>query len=320
MSRYPFKECVNKVVAKYDPNRSPSTMEVMIRRFNRMESDFEQLYSRGLVTTTNPKYLTPKDIEAFYNEMMKKPSKDKKGKINIESVKKDLIDLDKLCKEEENTCVDVFRSKCPALTKNNKHTRLPVFKKDEIEALVSAANRVSPEDSDLLRSYGMLALYFGAGLRTVELRNAEVSNINIVGDNATIYLSVVKGIASYGEPREVYILPMFVPVLKKYLAWRSKYLEDSGRECKYVFFGLRSFDMLADNTIRKHRLKAEEDCGVKYDGRKCRRSYGQYLKDHKLEIESISRLMGHCSTKTTELYYARIPQDLAIENAQRIFN
>ena len=320
MSRYPFKEVVNKVVSKYDPNRSSNTMEVMIRRFNRMESDFEHLYSRGLVSTTNPKYMTSKDIEVFFNEMMKKPSKDKKGPINIESVKKDLIDLDKLCKEEENNCVDIFRSKCPALTKNNKRGRLPVFKKNEIDILVEAANKVSIEDSDLLRSYAMLALYFGAGLRTVELRNAEAANINFIEDNATIFLSIVKGIDSYGEPREVYILPIFIPVLKRYLEWRSKYLENSGRECKYVFFGLSSFDILADNTIRKHRLKAEADCGVKYDGRKCRRSYGQYLKDHRLEIESISRLMGHCSTKTTEDYYARIPQDMAIENAQKLFN
>jgi len=320
MSRFPFKEVVNKVIKKYDPARSPNTIEVMIRRYNRMEEDFNRLLAEGKVSTTNPKYMTPDDIEQFFLEMMKKPSKDKKGMISIESVKKDLIDLDKLCKFEENNCVEVFKAKCPVLTKNNKRGRLPVFNKDEISILSEAANLVYPDRPDLLRSYAMLALYFGGGLRTVELRNAEADKITITDEGATIHLDIVKGIDSYGEPRDAVILPMFIPVLKRYLEWRENYLKDSGRSCKYVFFGLRSFDMLADNTIRKHRLLASEDCGVKYDGRKCRRSYGQYLKDHRLEIESVSRLMGHCSTKTTEEYYARIPQDMAVQNAFNILN
>lgn len=37
MSRYPFRECVNEVMAKYRGNRAKSTLEIMERRYNRME-------------------------------------------------------------------------------------------------------------------------------------------------------------------------------------------------------------------------------------------------------------------------------------------
>ncbi|MBR2347525.1 MAG: site-specific integrase, partial [Candidatus Methanomethylophilaceae archaeon] len=69
---------------------------------------------------------------------------------------------------------------------------------------------------------------------------------------------------------------------------------------------------LSDNTLRLLRQKAENDLDIRYDGRKCRRSYGQYLKDHGVDIECISSLMGHNNTDTTEDYYARISPDMAI--------
>ena len=39
MSRYPFRECVNEVMAKYRGNHAKSTLEIMERRYNRMEKD-----------------------------------------------------------------------------------------------------------------------------------------------------------------------------------------------------------------------------------------------------------------------------------------
>ena len=54
MSRYPFKECVNKVMAAYEGNRAESTLTVMRRRFNRMEPEIMGLFEQGLISTTTP--------------------------------------------------------------------------------------------------------------------------------------------------------------------------------------------------------------------------------------------------------------------------
>ena len=60
----------------------------------------------------------------------------------------------------------------------------------------------------------------------------------------------------------------------------------------------------------------EEESGVKFDLRKCRRTFGQSYLDADLDIESVSVLMGHLSTKTTEGYYCRKRNDVAIKAAQ----
>ncbi len=298
-------------MAAYEDNRAPSTLVIMSRRYNVMEREITELHRQGKMSTTNPGRFTSDDIEAFFTFLKTKPGRGGEP-VQLKSIKKDLIDLDKLCKFEENNCVDVFRARCPALTKNDYHDRLPVFSPSEIKRIFSKIQTVDDSDPTLLRSYALLALYFGAGLRTVEAQNAEVNNITFTEQGAYIRLVIVKGSGSYGRPRQALILPQMVPVLKTYLQWREDYLKDSGRSSKYVFFSLNEFERLSDNTLRLLRRRAENDLDIRYDGRKCRRSYGQYLKDHGVNIECISSLMGHNNTDTTEDYYARISPDMAI--------
>jgi len=50
----------------------------------------------------------------------------------------------------------------------------------------------------------------------------------------------------------------------------------------------------------------EHVAGTKFKLKELRTSFGQILKDRGVSIESISKVMGHSTTKTTELYYARI--------------
>ena len=293
-------------------------MEVMLRRFNRMEREFQLLHSLGIVSTTSPKRMTVDDISAYYEYLKTKAGRGSPN-ISIDSIKKDLIDLDKLCSFEENNCVSIFKKKCPALSKGQSSARLPVFTDEEFDSIVRHSNDVELTDGAMIRAYALIALYLGAGLRTVEAVNARADQIRFGDGVATIHLTVVKGRDSYGQPRDAYIIPRFIPIIEKYLAWRRSYLEFNGRDCEYMFFSLDGFEMLSDKTIRQIRNKAEEDLGIRFDGRKCRRSYGQYLLDHNVDLEVVSSLMGHSTTKTTEEYYARIRSHMAIRRAQKQF-
>ena len=316
MSRYPFKELVNKVMAAYTGNRASSTLTVMRRRYNRMEGEIDYLLREGLISTGNPKYFTPEDVEAYFI-YRRSFVKDDGEPLELKSIKKDLIELDKLCKFEKNNCVDVFRARCPALTKNDHHDRLSVFSDSELELIFSRINEIDASNLTLFRSYALLALYLGAGVRTIELQHAEVKNIHFDRGSAYIRLIIVKGKDSYGKPRNALILPQMIPFIERYLEWRERYLREHGSDCPYYFFSLEDCEMVSDNTIRQHRIDAEKDLGIEYDGRKCRRSYGQYLKNQGVEIEAISSLMGHNNTETTEDYYARISPDMAIDRALR---
>ena len=77
---------------------------------------------------------------------------------------------------------------------------------------------------------------------------------------------------------------------------------------------------LYDIILRAIKHVVEEDLGIKFDLRQCRRTFGQRYLDKDLDIESVSVLMGHASTKTTEGFYSRKRLDRAIENAIGTWN
>lgn len=73
---------------------------------------------------------------------------------------------------------------------------------------------------------------------------------------------------------------------------------------------------MSDNSIRRLKAKAEEAIGEKFELRDCKRAFGQYYLDKGLELTKVSAPTGHDCTKITELYYCRIGETEAIENAR----
>lgn len=73
---------------------------------------------------------------------------------------------------------------------------------------------------------------------------------------------------------------------------------------------------LSGNAIRRIKAVVEDDLDVKFDLRMCRRTFGQRYLDSDVDIESVSVLMGHASTKTTEGFYSRKRLNKAIDNAR----
>ena len=311
MSRYPFRECVNQVIRAYTGVFSDATIEVMLRRYNRMEKEFTVLWKTGKISTTNPRNFTVDDIKE-YHLLLKSKTKPDGLLLESVSIDKDFIDLEKLCGFYGNLCVQQFRLMCPSLRSKKRKKRLPTLSDQDLNHIWIKSKDVPSSDFKLLRAYALVSLYIGAGLRTIEVVNAKVSNINFTEEGATIYLDVVKGEHSYGEHREIPIIPQFLPIIRRYLDARRSLLGSQSVSSDYVFFSLDTFTITTDKTIRLIRRIAENDLGLEFDGRMCRRTYGQYLKDRGVPIESISVDMGHSTTKTTETYYARQRGDRAI--------
>ena len=60
----------------------------------------------------------------------------------------------------------------------------------------------------------------------------------------------------------------------------------------------------------------ERDLDIKFDLRQCRRTFGQRYLDRDLDIESVSVLMGHSTTRMTETFYSRRRLDNAMKKAR----
>jgi len=94
-------------------------------------------------------------------------------------------------------------------------------------------------------------------------------------------------------------------------------LADNNLKSQALFPSKESSDgYLSGNAIRSIKGRVEDDLDVKFDLRMCRRTFGQRYLDNDVDIESVSVLMGHASTKTTEGFYSRKGLDRTMDNAR----
>ena len=109
----------------------------------------------------------------------------------------------------------------------------------------------------------------------------------------------VKGEGTYGLPRTVPLHPDVREILSLYLILRKKWLVDNNLNSHALFPSKNGADgYLSGNAIRRIKAVVEDDLNVKFDLRMCRRTFGQRYLDSDVDIESVSVLMGHASTKT----------------------
>lgn len=104
-----------------------------------------------------------------------------------------------------------------------------------------------------------------------------------------------------------------MPVVNTYLRARSIWLirhnvDDS--KIRPLFFRMcGDYDYMSANNIRKVKTIVERNLGVKFSLRDCRRAFGQRYVDHDAAMADVSHLMGHKTTRTTEMYYYRRSDD-----------
>ena len=77
---------------------------------------------------------------------------------------------------------------------------------------------------------------------------------------------------------------------------------------------------LSGSAIGKMKEIVKRKLGIEFDLRECRRTFSQRYLDSDLDIESVSVLMGHASTKTTESFYSRKRMTKAVESAKRTWD
>lgn len=74
------------------------------------------------------------------------------------------------------------------------------------------------------------------------------------------------------------------------------------------------------NAIRGIEEVVEKDLGIGSNPRECRRTFGQRYPGSDLDTGSVSVLMGHASTETTESLYGRKRMTKAVESAKRTWD
>ncbi|MBE6521838.1 MAG: site-specific integrase [Thermoplasmata archaeon] len=314
MGKYPFKDFAEEYLQKAKTSFTDETYRNRERRYRRMNAFVVDLRERKLISTSSPKQFTEKDIEVILREDSQHHSPaDMAHEINA---------LNKLCKFCGNYVVEPCLDRNPELRPKNKSGKRKSSMSDETyQAILQRGLTVDPADFNRVRAYALVLLCIDTGTRNKEIRLAEVSDIDTRA--WTFDIVHVKGEASYGEERIVPIREEIRPVVKRYLEARTKWIFDNHCPSKALFpsNSKQSKDgFMCGNSLRRMKEIVEQDLQIRFELRECRRTFGQRYIDQNLELTSVSVLMGHASTRTTEKYYGRQKNIMAIEKARRTWS
>lgn len=312
LGRYPFLACVNKYLAATGSAYAELTLKDLRRRYRRMEKDLKMLVESGMVKTSNPEKMRAEDVLAYVGFQRKKGMKPS-------AISHNITVLNSLLLFVGNSAVQQCRVKYRNLMPKQKNPRLPPLDEGQFRRIMMRAGNVEESDWTMMKAFAIVVLSICAGLRCKELRLSRVSDIDVA--TGVMHVEHVKGEDTYGEPREAIIMPVGRDFLRKYLRVRNALVAKKCPSNQALFPALRDDEdgYFSTNHIEKLKRLVVAETGIDFDLRMCRRTFGQIFMDGGLRHDSVSVMMGHASTRTTEEYYCRKRTDMAIKEAQALF-
>lgn len=297
MARYPFNEKATEYMETRRGCIADTSWRVQDRRYRRMERELIQLNKEGKVKTLSPAKMDSQDVKEF---LLYRKSQN----VSSSDLSHDISALDQLLQFSGNTAVQNCLQRNTGLKPVKKQARLSPLSEKTYERILQRWEEIDQSDIYQVRPVAMVLMYIGTGARNKELRLAKVEDLDT--EEWMIHFEHVKGEDSYGEPRDVPIPTELVPIIKQYLVVRDAWLICHKARSEYLFFAMDGvYAALSGNGIRTLKAKVEVAIGERFELRDCRRFCGQHYLDKGLTIEEVARLLGHYTTKTTEIYYCR---------------
>ena len=290
MARYPFRHRVREFLAEYRHVYARSTYAERVRALTRMQKDIELLFGDKKISTADPAKMTFIDVKEFFVLL-------KDRGLGPKSISHELSYLKSLCSFYGNPAVDTARNRFPMMKAYTARKRKPTIPYEVIDTIISLGMKKT--NFDTMRDYAVVVISICAGLRADEIRNALRDNLDL--EEGTIYVDIVKGRGTYGEPRTIPIVPQGLPLLTEYVKLRDAAVPGGF----YLFPSRTHSGPLATNTLRKDKDIVAREADYEINFQSCRRTYGQWLTDDGVPADTVSLHMGHKNSKTTENYYAR---------------
>ncbi len=163
------------------------------------------------------------------------------------------------------------------------------------------------EDWDKMEPFGIVILGLASGARHKELKEGKIGDLFLRSGDEHYHIEHPKGEDTYGEPRDPPLRRECLPFLKRYLA-KLKEVMAERPDNDHLFPALRDKGdgkLSSSSITKKVRWVAMKANVPGLDIHRCRRTWGQMLLDEGVPIETVSVLMGHASTATTEKFYCR---------------
>ena len=296
MVRYPFRQAVSEWMEEYSDFLSPTSFKVRSRALRRICGYVEDLYAHGKLSTMDPAKFTIYDVRVFVMFL-----RNTSPKLKASTIDREVVNLQSICLFCHNDCVRFAKARWPRLVPLVSKGGTQILNKYHISIIKQHVSNRAPDE---LRPWMPIVLSLATGARANEFRNFKVEDFDLSSCRALI--RVPKGIDSWGHVRTVPIRPEFIDTIRIFVTFVG-----SG----YLFPNSEGVPMSTKTLAAYRRRICSEILGFSFDFRVCRATYGQLMLDEGLPLEAVSVLLGHSRSETTEGYYARVRNTVAVEDA-----
>ncbi|GAA4274358.1 tyrosine-type recombinase/integrase [Aquimarina gracilis] len=172
-----------------------------------------------------------------------------------------------------------------------KKLQIP-FSVDEVEGVLSMLKE--EKDFDSVRNRLIVELFYGTGIRRIELVNLKVTDVDIVAKQ-------IKVLGKRNKERYLPLLESICDTLKLYLDLRKDILVDPNEP--YMLLtkkGVKIYETLVYRIINSYFSKASSK--VKKSPHILRHSFATHLLNEGANLNAVKELLGHSSLAATQVY------------------
>ena len=309
MGRDPWVPCQRAYLEAIRSYYASKTLQTMERGFRTIHRAFLELGKEGKVSTTDPRRMTKDDIAAFIEWMRMR--KTRHGISLAHSTQSNYMNyLNGFLRFENNGVIDQMRKLHYVRFPQKMSAEVRVLPESRVEEIRSKLRTMPGYEGAVARF--MVAMYAYSGLRRSELRRARLEDLSI--DSWTIMVAHPKGEISWAVAAPARILQPARETVVEFLKERNHHLVNAGIEsCEALVPKVAEgiADYWTDGMWGKVKAAAERWSRIRFRIQTLRATFGQMLIDWGGRPDAVSRALRHKTTRTTELYYARIRPDHA---------
>lgn len=312
MGRYPLRTTIRRYMETNRDFLAETTYAERERKLKMIAVRFEKLCEEDKSLMRDPEDWTERELTAIILDMRKR-------ELSLGTQKKTLGHINAILKFVGNPVLTKMKAQMPYAIPRGQYVKGPSLNEDQVAKVLESTEKIEGWRGEVARF--VIATYAYTGLRLSELRRARFEDLDT--KNWVLKVRHPKGEGSYGDFRKVPIPEPLRPKVERFLRARENMIAKKGeltaeplvpreRGGPNAYYSENSFEQIA--------VKVREVSGVEFDFRTLRRTYGQSLLNRGVALPSVSLMLGHNSTLTTEKYYCRQDADSARLEVLRAFS
>ncbi len=320
MGRYPFLTLLSAFLEDVRPYYAEVSHGNMSRKLRQIHGILQELKTNDPYLSTNPLFIGERELGALLDYMNARTghfSKPMKPGTQVCL----LGHLSVFLEYNGNAIVSKMRKKKLIRVRCGSRGPLPCPSEDTIEDTVAALEEaVTRGDLKAFGVLGLLLLGAYAGMRPREARLATIGDLDT--RDWTLVVMHPKGERTWGRTRRTKVVNGGRSALESFLRLRAEELQKRGIPDSPMvplvpcFRSNGSVAHWSGTYALQVKKKLEKSLGLAFDFQMHRRAFGMNALDRNVRLDSISVVMGHSSTKTTELYYARRKEQHALNDLE----